>query len=65
MNRFREILWFVVFVGCATAAFGFAQTHRSYRIMDDRGYRFGIEILLVGGGVATAAAIPLAKRRRK
>jgi len=65
MSKFRPILWVLVFLGCVTAAFGFAQTHSSYRMKDGRGYRFGIEMLLVGGIVASATAIPLAKRKRK
>jgi len=65
MSRFQPILWFVVFVGCAAAAFGFVQIQNSYNLLDRRGYDAGIKILLIGGAVATAAAIPLAKRGRK
>ena len=65
MDRFKPVLWLVVFAGCAVAAFGFIQTQYSYRMLDGAGHRFGIELVVIGGLVASAAAIPLAKRKRK
>jgi hypothetical protein len=65
MSVIQPILWIIVAISSGVAIFGFIEVHRSYRLLDSRSWDAGIKVLLIGGATATAAAIPLAKRRRK